>query len=116
MLLNFSCEGEHMKTENDQVKLERPKRCFCKIPPAELAKWMHDKYINNLSTMELMQKAATPYERELVTIIAMLDVDEKELDRMLHHETKPGCNLKHCRDAVKKLLLTIVHDKHSASA
>jgi hypothetical protein len=105
-----------MQSENSSLKLEKPKRCFCKIPPSELVKWMHEKYVNNLTTMELMQKAATPFEREMVTIIAMLDVDEKELDRMLHHETKPGCNLKHCRDAVKKLLLTIVNDKKSASA
>jgi hypothetical protein len=105
-----------MKPDQEQLKLEKPKRCFCKIPPAELAKWMHEKYVNGLSTMELMQKATTPYERELVTIIAMLDVDNEQLDRMLNHETKPGCNLRHCRDAVKGLLLTIVNDKKKASA
>jgi len=96
--------------------LEKPNRCFCTIPPSELIPWMQEKYVKGLSTMELMQKAVTPRDRELVTIIAMLDVDEKELDRMLHHQTKPGCNLKHCRDAVKKLLVTIVKDKSASSS
>ena len=86
-------------------------RCFCKIPITELMPWAYEKYIKGHTTVELLGRARTNRERELISIIAILDVEKKTLDEKLGHQTKPTCNLERCRKMVKQWLLAVVEEK-----
>jgi hypothetical protein len=88
-------------------------RCFCKIPINDLEKWAYKKYVQGRNTLELYAEANNSYDRELISIIALLDVDNENLDRMLHHQTKPTCNLEECRKRVKGWLLNILANRES---
>lgn len=81
--------------------IDRPAKCFCRLPMDQLAKWARRKYLDGRTTMELMAEAANSRERELVTVVALLEVEEHELDRLLHHATGPNCRLDKCRKLVR---------------
>jgi hypothetical protein len=86
-------------------------RCFCKVPLTDLEKWAHKKYIEGKNTLQLLQEARSEYDKELITIIAMFDVDSKTMNKMLGHQTKPSCNLEMCRSHVHEWLENIVEDR-----
>jgi len=86
-------------------------RCFCKIPITDLEKWAHEKYVQGKNTLQLLDEAENDYDKELITIIAMLDVQEDSLDAMLGHQTKDTCNLDACRNTVREWLLKILDER-----
>lgn len=75
---------------------------------ADLEKWAYKKYVEGKDTLGLMQETRTEYDRELVTIVALLDFEPTVLNTMLGHEAKATCNLQRCRDRVREWLQEII--------
>jgi len=55
-------------------QLVHPKQCFCHVPKEELKKWAVKRYCDHSSTMELLASTRDPHEKEIISIIALLDV------------------------------------------
>ncbi len=88
-----------------------PGRCFCRIAIDELAGWARKKYVERIPTVQLLRMAKGPGEREAIGIVALLDVPDIEVIRMMSPLTPSGCNILACRDRVKEWLADIL-DMH----
>ncbi len=85
-------------------ELLRPTHCFCQIPDDELRAWVSKRYHQNCSTMELMQSTEDPHERELISIVAMLDVPDEVLLEVMCNAGMSDEHLIHCRSKAKAML------------
>ena len=81
-----------------------PTRCFCRIELDQLTGWARKKYLDHLPTIQLLALAKNPGEREAVAIVALLDVPDEEIVRMMTPLSLAGCNILACRDHVKRWL------------
>jgi len=81
------------------------------LPITDLEKWAYKKYVQGQDTLQLLAAADNEYDKELITIIAMLDVEKNSLDSMLGHQTKDTCNLEACRNKVREWLLKILDER-----
>lgn len=96
---------------DDVAQLKQKPRCFCQIPLTDLEKWAHKKYVDGKNTIDLLAETRSDYDKELVTIIAMLDVEKEKLDTMLGHAARSTCNLDMCRHKVREWLLHILDER-----
>ena len=81
-----------------------PSHCFCEISDDELRPWAEKKYREHLSTLELIQSTDDPHQKEIISIVALLDVDECTMIQMMGGVDKPTYHLIHCRENVKHML------------
>ena len=84
--------------------ITRPSHCFCEIPDQELRPWVEKRYKQHQSTLDLMDSASNPREKEIISIVAMLDVDEQTMIEMMGGVGKPTHHIVHCRENVKRML------------
>lgn len=89
---------------NEHSDLIRPHHCFCEIPDEELRPWVEKRYRENHSTMELIHSTNDAHQKEIISIVALLDVDEKTLLNLMGDIDKPEHHILHCRETVKKML------------
>lgn len=82
----------------------RPKHCFCQIPENELEHWAHERYHNHHSTTELMNSTNDPHDREVIGIVALLDVPDDAMLEMMGDVNLPDHHIIHCRERVKKMI------------
>lgn len=80
------------------------RRCFCQFEMSALKRIIRRKYVDKVPTIELLRRASSAEERELVSIVALLDVSEEDLNGSLGHLVRPGCDLVACRSHVKQWL------------
>jgi hypothetical protein len=92
-----------MKT-SEQAHLSNPKHCFCQIDPEELKKWAIKRYREGYSTTELLASTDDPHEKEVIGIVALLDVDEKTMLKMMGELDNPLHYVLHCRERVQDML------------
>lgn len=81
-----------------------PSRCFCQIALGDLKPWARLKYLEHVPTMRLLQMAKGAQEREAIGIVALLDVPDDEVIRMLSPLSQAHCNILTCRDHVREWL------------
>jgi hypothetical protein len=81
-----------------------PRRCFCQVAIDELAGWARKKYLDRIPTLDLLRMAQDPRQREAIGIVALLDVPDDEVIRMMTPITQAGCNILVCRDHLKAWL------------
>jgi len=84
--------------------LSAPHRCFCQIPVRDLRRWAQLKYIEHASTLALLGLARDQQEREAVVLVALLDVSDDDLVRMMTPLTQPNCSVLACREHVRTWL------------
>lgn len=94
--------------------LEKSTRCFCHIPINELVYWARRRYVHGEPTTALLANAPSQRDRELICVIALLDVEAERLNQAIGHLARPGCQLEACRRQVRKWLAEI--QSHAASA
>ena len=85
-------------------ELVHPTHCFCQIPDAELRPWVIKRYQENRPTVELIRSTDDPHQKEIISIVAMLDVDEGTLLELMGGVNKPEHHIIHCRRKVKAML------------
>lgn len=80
------------------------KHCFCHIPIDKLKKWAIKHYCEHYSTMELFASTDDPHEKEAISAVALLDVDEKDMLKMMGDVKKSEHHLIHCRENVRAIV------------
>ncbi len=91
-------------SENIQ-DLKQPHHCFCQIPAEELRYWATLRYIEKRPTIELLEQAQTLHDKEVVSIVAMLDLDEKTMLELMGDVDLPEHHIIQCREHVRKMVL-----------
>ncbi len=86
------------------TKMLSPRSCFCHIPPRDLRRWARKRFVEGRDTVELLRMASRPRDRAAVCVVAMLDLPDDEVVRLLGPRTQPGCEILTCRDHVRKWL------------
>lgn len=87
-------------------------QCFCETPLDELRVWAVRKYQMGQTTQALMAQARTDHDREMIAIVALFDVPEKELLQLLEPLGVPEHHILHCREHFKDLLELNLEPKH----
>ena len=77
---------------------------LCSIPIDEIGFWAEKRFIDKIPTVELLKQAQTDREKEIVTVVGMLDVDDATLDVMFNTAKESDCNIFACRARLKKWL------------
>lgn len=77
---------------------------LCSIPFDELTKWAEKRYIDNIPTVELLKQAKSEHEKEIITIVGMLDVDDSVLEEIISKSSINDCNVYSCRYKLKRWL------------
>jgi hypothetical protein len=81
-----------------------PRHCFCQIPVDKLRPWAVRKYVEGESTVELIASTDDPHEKEIISIVATLDLDEETMLELMGDVDKPTHHIIHCREDLKQLL------------
>ena len=81
-----------------------PHHCFCEIPEDELRPWVEKRYRENIPTIKLIHSTRDPHEKEIISIVALLDVDEKTMLELMGNVEQPEHHIIHCRENVKHML------------
>jgi hypothetical protein len=84
--------------------LVHPTHCFCQIPEAELRPWVIKKYVEGRSTIELINSTNGPREKEIISIVATLDLDEDTMLELMGGVDRPTHHIIHCREDIKRML------------
>lgn len=91
--------------ENSLYKhLFHPQHCFCHVPSDELKKWAVKHYCEHYSTVDLLESTNDPHEKEIISIVALLDVDEEMMIKMMGNVNKPDHHIIHCRERVRAIV------------
>ncbi len=88
----------------DLDQLVRPTRCFCEVPDDELRPWVVKRYIENRSTIELLNSTDSQHEKELISIVALLQVDDAILLAIMRDVNQSKEHILKCREAVREML------------
>jgi hypothetical protein len=94
-------DGENMIEHPEFI---HPTHCFCQFSAAELRKWAEKRYIEQHPTIELLQSSDDPHEKEVISAVALLDVDDDVLLAMMGNVDLPEHHILHCRETVKRML------------
>ncbi len=89
-----------------------PGRCFCQVAMDDLMGWARKRYLEGLSTVQLLGMAKSRQEKEAVGIVALLDVPDEELVRVLSPLRASDCNVLACREHVRKWLDAMLHPQN----
>jgi hypothetical protein len=81
-----------------------PTHCFCQVPEEEMRSWVEKRYIDHVPTMELLQSTDDLHEKEVISIVSMLDVDEDTLLNTMSDVDMPDDHIIDCRENVRRLL------------
>jgi len=84
--------------------LPHPTKCFCQIPSAMIRKWIIERYIKNRSTIDLLGSVSEPLEKEAISVVALVDADDRILLQMMGDVDFPDHHILHCREQAKKLI------------
>ncbi len=75
----------------------------CNIDSSELKLWIQKRFFEGYSTMELLT-SATAEERLIISIVALVDVDDDALCEMIKGKDYFNENILSCRRNAKNLL------------
>ncbi len=81
-----------------------PTHCFCQIPEADMRPWVEKRYVEHVPTMALLESTDDPHEKEVISIVAMLDVDDDTLLCVMGDVDKPDHHIIHCRENIRRML------------
>lgn len=84
--------------------LIHPQYCFCHVSRGELKKWAIKHYCEHYSTIDLLASTNDPHEKEAISIVALLDVDEEMVLKMMGDVNKSEHHLIHCRESVRAIV------------
>ncbi len=66
--------------------------------------WVQKRYKENHSTLELLDSTDDPHEKEIISIVAMLDLAEETMLSLMGDVDMPDHHIVHCRENVKRML------------
>ena len=84
--------------------LVHPNKCFCHYSKDELKKWAIKHYCKQYPTVDLLASTDDPHEKEVIIIVALLDVDEETMIKMMGNANQPDHHIIHCRDNIRTIV------------
>lgn len=84
--------------------LTYPKKCFCQFENEKLKPWIDKRFHQNIPTIDLLDEAENDEEREIISAVALLDVDDRTMLQIMGNVDTPKHHLIHCRDNVKEIM------------
>jgi hypothetical protein len=102
-------ESEPTERKSGRIRLSEsgfvdPTHCFCQVSDEEMRPWVERRYVDHVPTMELLQSTDDPHQKEVISIVSMLDVDNDTLLNMMGDVDKPDHHIIHCRENVRRML------------
>ncbi len=85
-----------------------PTHCFCQVSMDDLTKWAVKRYYENVSTTDLLKSTDDPYEKEVISIVSLLDIDDKTMFALMGDVNKPEHHIIHCRENVLDILKEVL--------
>ena len=87
--------------------LSHPKHCFCQMSFELLAEYFYKRYVEGVSTLDLIAAAQTEEEKEVICVVATFEVDEHKLIEIMGDVNLPEHHILHCREAFRDKLEAI---------
>lgn len=84
--------------------LQRPGRCFCQIPLQELEVWFERHYVQGIPTVELLKSAANTHDREVISVVALFELDDTSVLKLMGDVNLPEHHILHCREYFREKL------------
>lgn len=81
-----------------------PRHCFCQIAESELMFWAKRRYLEKIPTLALLDSTADSHDKEVISIVSTLDVDEATLLTLMGDVEMPEHHILHCRENIINLL------------
>ena len=81
-----------------------PTHCFCQVPDEEMRPWVEKRYVDHIPTMELLQSTEDAHDKEVISIVSMLDVDDDTLVSTMAEVDMPDSHIIACREKVRHML------------
>jgi hypothetical protein len=88
----------------DLDQLVKPTNCFCQFPKTELKKWAKQRYVEHHSTIELLNEASSIHDKEVISAVALIDIDEASMVKMMGNVDLPEHHIVHCRLQAKQMI------------
>ncbi len=88
----------------DHPPFRHPTHCFCQVSSEKLAYWAEKRYREGRPTSELLASTTDPDGREVICIVALLDVDEETLLKSMGDVNLPEHHILHCRGETRRIL------------
>ena len=86
------------------------KQCpLCSFSIEELSYWAEKRYIEKIPTVELIKTTKNEKEREIVTIVGMMDVSDDTLLAIASKINEQDCAIYACRERLRSILKTKYH-------
>ncbi len=103
-------------TMNDKIEFKKhcrcPQKCFCKYDEHELRDIGYKKLIQRVPTVKLIETAKTAREKELISVVSMLDLDDVVAEIMIKEKMSgESCNVLGCRENLRKRLFKLLEVK-----
>ena len=90
-----------MSTKDELIK---PTHCFCMIPDDDLKPWIIKKYRDHIPTLDLMLSTEDSREKEIISIVALIDVDDSLMLKMMENVPRTQEHILECRQNAKRLV------------
>lgn len=84
--------------------LKHPTKCFCQFEDSKMKQWVDKRYHQNIPTIDLLDEAKSDEEKEIVSAVALLDVDDHIMLKIMDSVDMPKHHIIHCRENVKNML------------
>lgn len=89
--------------------LFKPSHCFCHYDVRDLLVLAKEKFHNKRKTVDMMHEARSDEERNRVAILALLDLDDEQVLRVLADRIEgPNCDILSCRDMLRKQIAVML--------
>lgn len=79
-----------------------------------IARYARQRFIEGISTIELMQRAKSNRRREEIALVAMMDIDDNTVENLqLSCQYKEQCKVTTCRKVIKEIIESnLKHQSH----
>jgi len=75
-----------------------------------IALYARKRFVEGINTIDLMKKAKSIRERQEITLVSMMDIDESKIDNLqLSCQYAEQCKVTNCRSVIKELIEFNLH-------
>ncbi|NQZ58755.1 MAG: hypothetical protein HRT88_14985 [Lentisphaeraceae bacterium] len=83
-------------------QMPHPTHCYCQFSKDIIHKWVVERYVKNIPTVQLLNSVNTAEEKEAIAAVALIDVDDDTLLQMMGNVDLPQQHILNCREHAKR--------------
>jgi len=93
-----------------------PPKCFCKYDEHELLDVAYKKIVQKIPTVELIQNSQSKSGKELIEVVALLDLDDVVAEVMIREKmSDESCDVLGCRENLRSRIFKLLDIKDNKS-